>query len=126
MGQLLLVHDVLDIQLVDRHDEKIGRVDALVLEAADGAPLIVRTILAGGPVRQERIGRWAVWIGRLLRGSRHSAVSGVSAIPFSAVQRIAESITVDVDGGMLPSGQTERWLRHTVVAKIAGSQGDTK
>ena len=126
MRGLLLVHDVLDIQLVDRHDEKIGRVDALVLEVTDGAPLIVRTILVGGPVRQERIGRWAVWIGRLLRGGRHSAVAGVSAIPFSAVQRIAESITVNVDAELLPSGQTERWLRDNVVAKIPGSQGEKK
>ena len=126
MRRLLLVHDVLDIQLVDRHDEKIGRVDALVLEATDGAPLIVRTILVGGPARQERIGRWAVWIGRLLHGARHSPGSLVSAIPFSAVQRIAESITVDVDAGMLPSGHTERWLRDNVVAKIPGSRGDKK
>ena len=126
MRRLLLVHDVLDIQLVDPKDEKIGRVDALVLEATEGAPLIVRTILVGGPARQERIGRWAAWLGRLSRGGRHSAVSGLSAIPFSAVQRIAESITVNVDAGTLPSEHIERWLCDTVVAKIPGSHGDEK
>lgn len=126
MGRLLLVHDVLDIQLVDRHNEKIGRVDALVLDATDGAPLVVRTILVGGPARQERIGRWAVWIARMLHRGRQSEGAGLSAIPFSAVQRIAESITVNVDAGMLPSGHTERWLRDNVVTKIPGSRGDRK
>lgn len=126
MRRLLLVHDILDVQLVDPRDEKIGRVDALVLEAAEGAPLIVRTILVGGPARQERVGRWAVWLGRLFRGSRHSTASGLSSIPFSAVQRIAESITVNVDATTLPSEHMERWLCDTVIAKIPGSQGDEK
>ena len=126
MRRLLLVHDVLDIQLVDPKNEKIGRVDALVLEATEGAPLIVHTILVGGPARQERIGRWAVWLGRLLRGGARTTGSGLSAIPFSTVRRIAESITVDVDAAMLPSEQVERWLCNTVVAKIPGSQGDEK
>lgn len=125
MGQLLLVHDVLDIQLVDPLDEKIGRVDALVLEAVAGAPLRVTAILVGGPARQERIGRWAMWLGRLLRGGRQSH-AGLSRIPFAAVRRIAESITVDVDARTLPSEHIERWLCERVVARIPGSEGEQK
>lgn len=125
MGRLLLVHDVLDIQLVDRHNEKIGRVDALVLELEVGAPMRVKTILVGGPAREERIGRWAVWLGRVFRGGR-SAKAGLSEIPFSTVRRIAESIIVDVDAGTLPSEQLERWLCEHIVAKVPGAEGEQK
>jgi len=118
MSGLLLVHDVQDAQLVDRRDEKIGRVDALVLELEDGLPPRVATILVGGPVCQERIGRWAVYLAQLLRRIGRVEREGVSHIPFSAVQRIGNTIDVDVDGETLESGYLERWLRDHVVRRI--------
>ena len=40
MGAVHLAHDVLDAQLLDRVQEKIGRVDALLLELQEGQPPI--------------------------------------------------------------------------------------
>jgi hypothetical protein len=45
-------------QLVDRVQEKIGRVDALLLEIERGEPPRVATIVIGGAARAERVGRW--------------------------------------------------------------------
>jgi hypothetical protein len=118
MSGLLLVHDVQDAQLLDRHDVKIGRVDALVLELNDGMPPRVATILVGAPVQEERIGRWAVRLAHLLRRIGRMETEGVSHIPFSAVQRIGNTIDVDVEGETLESGHLERWLRESVVRRI--------
>jgi hypothetical protein len=126
MRGLHLVHDVLDSQLVDRRKEKIGRVDDLVLTLRDGAPPRVTTILIGGPVRAERMGKWMEWLGRLGRAIARLSGDGVSRIPFSAVRRIAETIEVDVDGGSLPSARVERWLAERIVCRIPGAEGTRK
>jgi hypothetical protein len=126
MRGLHLVHDVLDAQLLDRRKEKIGRVDALVLELDDGEPPRVSAILLGGPVRAERIGRVGVAISRLLRTLFRIRNSGVSRIPFSAVTCIGETIEVDIDGTALASSHVEAWLADNVIRRIPGGEGEKK
>ena len=125
MRGLHLVHDVLDIQLVDRTKRKIGRVDGLVLELEHGKPLRVATILVGGSARAQRIGRWMLRLTEAWRRMRNLEPT-VSRIPFAAVRRIAESIEVDVDEETLPSERRERWLREHIVSHIPGAEGDRK
>ena len=62
-----LVHDVLDGQLVDRREERVGRIDDLVLELREGEAPRVAAILVGGPARADRVGRWATWLDRVVR-----------------------------------------------------------
>jgi hypothetical protein len=126
MHGLHLTHDVLDAQLLDRHQERIGRVDALALELRPGRPPRVATILIGGPVRAERVGRWMVWASRLTRALGRVRSAGVSRIPFSAVRCIGATIQVDVDGRDLESGHAERWLADHVVCRIPGAGGGAK
>ena len=124
MQRLLLKHDVLDMQLCNGLGDKIGRVDALVLELVRGQPPRVKSILIGGPARQERVGSWARWLGRVMRGVGGTHERGLSEIPFSAVRRIGDSIFVDVDEKTLPSEHIERWLCERVVRRIPGAEGD--
>ena len=70
MGAVQLSHEVIDTQLVDRHQEKIGRVDELLIELEDGKPPRVATIVIGGAARARRVGRWMVACHRAV----HSAV----------------------------------------------------
>lgn len=126
MRRLLLVHDVLDLQLLDRTEAKIGRVDALMLVVEAGKPVRVKSILLGGPVRQERMGRWATWLGGMLRRAFRPTTDGASEIPFSAVRRIADSIEVDADEDDLESEHAERWLCDHVVRRIPGAEGEEK
>jgi sporulation protein YlmC with PRC-barrel domain len=121
MSGLHLVHDVLDAQLVDRMQRKIGRVDSIVLVLEDGRPPRVATILIGGPERARRIGRWAVALGRMLRAIGRFRGVGVSAIPFDAVRRIGDTIQVDVDGDGLEAGHLEGWLAEHLIRHIPGS-----
>lgn len=126
MSGLLLVHDVLDAQLVDRHQEKIGRCDALLLELRDGQPPRVDAILVGGPARAERIGRWMTMLSRALRGVGRVRRSGVSRISFDAMRVLGDTLELDVGRGELESEHVERWLDDHFVCRIPGAQGERK
>jgi hypothetical protein len=126
MNGLALVHDVLDSQLVDRKEEKIGRVDGILLELRDGQPPRVTTILIGGAIRAQRIGMWMTWLRRALRTVMRRGDERVSSISFAAVRRVADTVQLDVDGETLESGHLERWLAEHVVSRIPGGSGERK
>jgi hypothetical protein len=126
MRGLHLVHDIQDAQLLDRLHAKIGRVDGLVLEVEEGKPLRVATILVGGPIRDERIGRWVLALKRLMHGVVRMETEGVSRIPFSAVREISHVIEVDVEEKALESQHVEQWLCDHVIRRIPGGDREAK
>src|SRR6478672_10330815 len=126
MGAVHLAHDVLDAQLVDHVQEKIGRVDALLLELEEGRPPRVATIVIGGAARAERVGRWYVALRRALRAVFGQQEEHVSRIPFDKVRRIGDTIELDVDEVSLESEHLERWLKEHVVCRIPGAEGERK
>jgi hypothetical protein len=117
-----LRHDVLDAQLVDRNRENIGRCDTLILELRDERPPRVATILIGGAVRNERIGRWMTGLAKLFHGGKDPG-AGVSRIPFAAMRSLGDTIQLDVLRDELPSERVESWLAEHVVCRIPGAQG---
>jgi hypothetical protein len=127
MGALHLSHDVIDSQLVDRHQEKIGRVDELLLELEEGKPPRVATIVIGGAARARRAGAWMVACHRAV----HALVGQgkkehESRVPFEAVRCIADTIELDVEGNSLESACLERWLAEHIICRIPGASGDSK
>jgi hypothetical protein len=126
MGAVHLAHDVLDAQLVDHHQEKIGRVDALLLELEDGQPPRVATIVIGGAARAERVGRWFVAVRRVFRAMFVQREEHVSRISFDTVRRIGDTIELDVEEKSLESEHLERWLKEHVVCRIPGAEGEQK
>jgi hypothetical protein len=126
MRGLHLVHDVLDAQLLDHRQDKVGRVDALVLELRDGRPPRVAAILIGGPARAERIGRPMVWLSGFLRALARVRHAGVSRVAFEAVRVIGDTVTIDIDGKSLDSAHLEQWLADRIVCRIPGASGERK
>ena len=126
MGAVHLAHDVLDAQLVDRLQEKIGRVDALLLELEAGQPPRVATIVIGSAVRAERVGHWFVALRRGWRAMLGRREEHLSRIPFDKVRRIGDTIELDVEEQSLESEHLERWLKEHVVCRIPGAEGDRK
>ena len=112
---MLLVHEVLDKQLLDRHREKMGRVDGIVLEVGDGGPPRVVAIEVGGSVLWRRLhpalGRWAEALGRTW-GSRQRQVT---RIPWAVVHRNDNVVEADVDALATPALAWELWLRRHVM-----------
>jgi hypothetical protein len=117
-----LRHDVLDAQLVDRNRENIGRCDTIVLELRDGRPPRVATLLIGGEVRNERIGRWMTGLAKLIHRG-HDQGARVSRIPFAAMQSVGDTIQLDVLRDELPSESVEQWLAEHLVCRIPGARG---
>ena len=126
MGAVHLAHDVLDAQLVDRVQEKIGRVDGLLLELEEGRPPRVATIVIGGAARAERVGHGFAALRRGLRAEFGRHEDHVSRIPFEKVRRIGDTIELDVDEQTLESEHLERWLKEHVVCRIPGAGGERK
>lgn len=126
MGAVNLAHDVLDAQLVDHLQEKIGRVDALLLELEDGQPPRVATIVIGGAARAERVGRWFAALRRGWRAMFGQRTEHESHIPFDKVRRIGDTIELDVDEKTLESEYLERWLKDHIVCRIPGAGGERK
>jgi sporulation protein YlmC with PRC-barrel domain len=114
-----LGRQVLDQQLVDRNELKIGKVDGVVLQLRAGAPPRVAAILTGGHLLAHRlhplIERWAR---RLTRrwGPRHH---GPIRIPWSKVMKIGVDVKVDIAADeVMP---WEHWVRDHIVRRIPGA-----
>ena len=124
MKGIYLVHDVLDAQLLGLRQEKMGRVDGLVIELRDDAPPRVAELLIGGSILAERIGRWMESLVRV--GSRLLGIKPVvTRIPFEAV-RVMGACEVDVDAESTTALRSERWLDEHVVCRIPGGAGSEK
>ncbi|HEX8850377.1 MAG TPA: hypothetical protein VF761_12650 [Gemmatimonadaceae bacterium] len=119
MSSLDLVHDVLDMQLVDRAGEKMGRVDGITLELRDGEPPRVAELLVGGTVLADRLGGWMVALAQLFAHVT-GAKPVVTRVPFAVVQEISSTITLDAQGGATSALRTERWLDR-IICRIPGS-----
>jgi hypothetical protein len=116
---LELARDVLDKQVVDRDDVRMGRVDGLLLELRDGRPPRVEAIEMGGVVLAARIHPWlARWVDGWRRRFKVRKTA-VYRIPWSAVLEIdAYQIKVDVAALDTPNFDWERWLQDHVIAHI--------
>jgi hypothetical protein len=98
----LWLGEILDQQLLDRHERPMGMVDGLILQVRDGRPPKVSHLLAGGVTLARRLSppiRWLVlWFARrygVRRGEPYR-------IPWSAVRDVGVSVAVDLDARDTP------------------------
>jgi hypothetical protein len=121
MKRLDLARDVLDKQVVDRDETKMGKVDGLVLELRDDQPPRVEAIEMGFVVLARRIHpRVETWFEKLRRrfSVRRTARYHV---PWAAVKDVTEfCVQLDVVARDTPAFAWERWLRDHVVAHVPG------
>ena len=126
MGAVHLSRNVIDTQLVDRHQQKIGRIDELLLELEEGKPPRVATIVIGGTARARRVGGWMVACHRAVHALFGQRAEHETRVPFDAVRCIADTIELDVEGKTLESLWLERWLSEHVIGRIPGASGERK
>ena len=122
MKGICLVHDVLDAQLVDRTQQKMGRVDGLLIELREDEPPRVAALLVGGSVLAERVGRWLV---ALTRGVLHllRVEPAVTRVAFERVRVVGSCVELDLDAGSTSALRTERWLDDHLICRIPGGAG---
>ncbi len=117
--ELELARDVLDKQVVDREEIKMGRVDGLLLELREGKPPRVEAIEMGGVVLAERIHpRLARWVDGWRRRLKVRKTA-VYRVPWPAVLTIDDDqIKIDVAARDTPNFDWERWLQDHVIRHI--------
>jgi hypothetical protein len=121
MKEMDLARDVLDKQVVDRDETKMGRVDGLVLELRGDGPPRVDAIEMGFVVLARRLHpRVESWVERLRR--RFSVRKTARyRVPWSKVTDVTtHHVQVAVKLEETPAFDWERWLRNHIVAKVPG------
>ncbi|MBY2919634.1 hypothetical protein [Rhizobium leguminosarum] len=120
---MLLIRDVLDKQMVDKEQNRIGKADGIVLNLSDGDPPKVASIEMGSLTLSRRLGRWPhrwmLWI-RRATGAEGSAE--VFRMPWAKVRDVGVDIEVDVDRRATPLGRCQEWLKEHVIKRIPGGQ----
>ena len=117
--------ELLDRQLLDRHDRPCGKVDDLELERDPGTGrLHVSAILAGPGVLATRLHRrgWGRWVERMISQTAPSREPAPLRIPFGRVSDAGNHVSLAVEHEDLATFATERWTRDHVVSHLPGSR----
>ena len=116
-----LVRDILDKQIVDRHRDRLGKVDGLILALDAGKPPRVIALDVGSVTLARRWSeRFAAWLERAL-----ARVTGTNAGSTRFEPRLVREVDVevqlDVDADDTGARTLEHWLRDHVIARVPGS-----
>ena len=112
-----LARTVLDQEVIDRHDQAMGKVDGIVLQVRPGEPARVTHVVVGGTTLLWRIHRGlARWVERRRGNDGRPAV-----IPWDRVLRVGVDVKVDVDAARSPALHWERWVRDHLIGRIPGA-----
>ncbi|MBB3593114.1 hypothetical protein FHX08_003458 [Rhizobium sp. BK529] len=109
-----LVRDVLDKQLVDQAEVRVGRADGIILHLNEhGQPKVVAIELG-----------WSTLARRLLKGVGLRTLARDRGrgyrIAWSHVADVGVDITIDVDRQELPLERWQQWLRRRILGWIPG------
>ena len=117
--------DILDKQIVDKHDCKMGRVDGIVARVRPGSPPVIEAVEMGMSVVAHRIhpalGRWSESMS-LRFGVRTAPRYRVEWARVKSVDD--QEIRLMVDAESTPAYEWEWWLRSHIVQKIPGGKPD--
>jgi hypothetical protein len=116
--------DLMDRQLVDRHDRLCGNVDDLELFRDDEAGDLFVTALLTGPgvlayrLGAHRIGRWLQRANQRIHDDGHR---DRTRIPMELAHQIGPSIIVAMDADELANHDGERWASAHIIEHIPGN-----
>ena|SRR5689334_16266865 len=115
-----LIKDVLDNQVVDQQDRKMGKVDGIVIEwRADGPPRLLYIEIGPAPLAARLHPRLGAWVAARLR--RFGPARGEPArIPWASVQDTGINVKLNRDADTTTALAWENWLREHIVRRIPG------
>ena len=117
-----LVRDVLDKQIVDSQDVRLGKVDGLIIALRKGRPPRVIALELGVATLGYRVStRLGLWIDSIERALGVAGRDRVR-IRFEHVIRTGIDVEVDVDASKTGALKWEDWLRDHVIGVIPGSR----
>ncbi|AYG68490.1 MULTISPECIES: hypothetical protein [unclassified Rhizobium] len=120
---MYLVRDILDKQVVDRRQARIGKVDGIVLTTEDGGRLKIAFIEMGTSTLVRRLSRRLYgWMLALSPQVRAGDGWRPYRIPWSKITNVGVDIEADVDNSETPFGQAQEWLRRHIFSRIPGGR----
>lgn len=120
---LPLVRDVLDKQIYDVNELRVGKVDSVVLLPRHGRPLRVLAIESDLPTAWRRLSRRVGdWLDRLQQWVA-PGIAGPTRILFEHVVKTGIDVNVDIDAKKTNAFAWETWLKKTVVERLPGGKG---
>ena len=113
-----LVRDLLDNQVCDERDRKMGKVDGIILVLRKGKPPRVAAIELGMSTLlcriSDRIGHFAARLEQ-----RWGIADGAPVrIPFDRIERIGIDVRVKLNADRTTVYDWERWIRRVLIEKI--------
>ena len=116
-----VIRDILDKQLLDRHQRKMGKVDGIIMELRDGKPPRVTYIEVGGVTLARRLHpRLAKWVAGWKR--KWGIGRGESyRIPWAKVRDIGIDVEVDLEAEKTPALAWENWVSKNIIGRIPGA-----
>jgi hypothetical protein len=113
-----LVRDVLDEQILDLENQKVGKVDGIVIALRKGRPPRVIALELGTTTLARRLHpRLARWVAAFERRFGHEPIR----IRFEHVVKTGINVTIDIDARRTGALRREDWLRERVVGRIPGA-----
>jgi sporulation protein YlmC with PRC-barrel domain len=107
-----LIRDVLDNQIVDRNQRRMGKVDGILVELREGKPPLVKYIECGWLTKARRLHpRVARWLRR--------RVSRPYRIPWQRIRDIGVDVEIGQTAEETPLLRTENRLRG-ILGKVPG------
>ena len=115
-----IIRDVLDNQLVDRNQRKMGKVDGIVIELRDREPPRLAYIEVGVTTLAKRLNPRLAGFVAAIASKWGAKQSEPFRIPWSKVRDIGIDVEVDVEAEATPALGYEKWLRDRIIARIPG------
>ena len=108
-----LIREVLDNQIVDRNQRRLGKIDGIVVELREGKPPLLVAVETGWVAKARRIHpRLAQWLRH--RGARSYR------IPWTKIRDIGVDVEFALDASETPLLRAENRLRR-LLTRIPGS-----
>ncbi|MBN3881705.1 MAG: hypothetical protein V7K64_22805 [Nostoc sp.] len=115
-----IIRDVLDNQLVDRNQHKMGKVDGIVMELQDGQPPRLAYIEVGVTTLAKRLNPRLARLVAAIASKWGAKQSEPFRIPWSKVRDVGIDVEVDIEAEATPALAYEKWLRDRIIARIPG------
>jgi sporulation protein YlmC with PRC-barrel domain len=117
-----LIRDLLDKQVVDRRQTKIGKVDGIVMQVRPGRQPRIVFVEIGAICLARRLGRpMERLVSRLWRWLGGETSLAPHRIPWSKVRDIGVDVDVDIDVRDTRIFAWQDWLRDKVIRHIPGA-----
>jgi sporulation protein YlmC with PRC-barrel domain len=118
---MYLVRDVLDKQVVDRRQARIGKVDGIVLTMRNDGRLKIAFVEMGTSTLVRRLNRRLYrWMLALSRRGQRTGSWRPYRIPWSKITDVGVDIEADIDDSETPFGEAQDWLRRRILNYIPG------